>query len=92
MSEHNDEKGALECPGGRHPNTPGQLCCDACWERVPTNLPDWPRWRSRLAAARRSGGYGWFIAERIHDAVKAWLSEYPRVIPPGKPDAEAVGE
>lgn len=74
---------APACPGGPHPNAPGQVCCDACWKRAPTNLPDWPRWRSALRGARSRGGYGWVIAERIHDALRAWLAEHPRVTPPG---------
>ena len=80
---YDDEHGAAAvCPGGRHPNDRGQLCCDECWKRIPTHLPDQPRWRSRLAHARRYARgmsyIGWDEAEKIHEAVRAWLADHPR--------------
>jgi hypothetical protein len=65
------------CPGGKHPNDAGQLCCDTCWDRIPRHLPDQPRWRSRLRYARRRGGWSWGEVEKIHKAMLEWLAANP---------------
>lgn len=63
------------CPGCETRIRDDILCCDPCWNRVPTNLPDQPRWRSRRRTARsRGGSYAWVIVDQIHDAVLTWLA------------------
>jgi hypothetical protein len=67
------------CPGGMHPRD-GQVCCDACWDRAPRNLPDAPRWRSRrrsLQARRRRSCFAWAEIEAIDTALIKWLQEHP---------------
>lgn len=64
------------CPGGLHPRAGKKgLCCDACWKRVPTDLPGHPRWRSAL---RRLAKMRWRTQMLpIEEAVLAWLREHP---------------
>lgn len=54
------------------------ICCDPCWDRVPTNLPGQPRWRSRLRGARQTRD--WPAIDRIIVAVHAWLTAHPREV------------
>ena len=57
-------------------DAPGVISCDDCWKRVPTNLPDMPRWRTRLRNSR--GRNAWGDVERIVIAVRAWLTAHPK--------------
>lgn len=58
----------------------GNVCCDPCWDRIPTRLTvdaasayggGVIAWRSALRRAQRN--YNWPLVEAIFDAVKAWL-------------------
>lgn len=82
---YDDEHGASGvCPGGKHPNDADQICCDGCWNRMPRDLPGYPKWRSRLRAALRQTRRGsssvraWSDAEGIHKAIRRWLADHPR--------------
>lgn len=55
--------------------TDERICCDACWKRVPRDLPKWPYWRSRLQTARRINAWEWI--EGIIVAVRTWLLDHP---------------
>jgi hypothetical protein len=59
----------IRCPGCSR-DRGHNICCDPCWARIPTNLPDFPRWRTNLRNV-----------EAIHDAAQTWLLAHPeRVI------------
>lgn len=56
------------------------ICCDACWARVPTRVDGFSKpWRTALRGARRRPS-SWLAAADFDDivnAVRAWLSEHP---------------
>lgn len=81
------------CPGGKHPLDGNRsrlapsrtLCCDACYKRLPRDLPEWPKFRSRLRSnySQRMGISPDYFAgrrenEAICEAIRTWLSEHPR--------------
>jgi len=78
------------CPGGKHPkDSKGNVCCDWCWDRPPTNLPDQPRWRSRrraLMRRTRKFDYVWNELEQLDAALLAWLRDH-QANPPKGPTA-----
>lgn len=56
-----------------------QVCCDACWDRVPAKLPigqdgSLMTWRRRIPQARITRDWG--RVEELLNAVRAWLSEH----------------
>lgn len=83
---YDDEHGAVGvCPGGRHPLTRlrkrGPECCDDCYARVPRDLPQHQKWRSRLRTLNAQTWPSPAIrneAEAIKAAVLAWLRDHPR--------------
>ena len=65
------------CPGGKHPKDSDNVCCDFCWDRIPTRLPGMARpWRTGLRDARAIRAWGQI--ETILTANKAWLSDHPK--------------
>lgn len=87
---YDDEHGPVAvCPGGQHPLDAGQrnvrsrVCCAACYQRIPRDLPGYPRWRSALREAysvriyspRRREAVE--LRRNIEDAMCAWLAEHP---------------
>lgn len=85
---YDTENGTLGvCPGGLHPRD-GALCCNPCRDRVPRDLPGWPRWRSyrrtAQANARRGFPYAGRMVDAVDDAVVAWLREHRLSAPDGR--------
>lgn len=70
------ERPETTCPGCGEHRRDGDLCCDGCWSRIPTDLPDLPRWRTSLRSARQINN--WTRIEKILTAAGAWLSAHPR--------------
>lgn len=70
------ERPETTCPGCGEHRREGDLCCDGCWSRIPTDLPDLPRWRTSLRSARQINN--WARIEKILTAAGAWLSAHPR--------------
>jgi len=65
------------CPGGKHPKDSRNLCCDACWARIPTRLPNTVKpWRTALRVARSINAGN--SVERILDGARDWLVDHPR--------------
>lgn len=56
------------------------ICCDACWARVPTRVAGFARpWRTALKTARRRPS-SWNAAADFDDivnGVREWLAEHP---------------
>jgi hypothetical protein len=71
-----DESGMKPCPGCGARIADRRLCCDPCWDRVPTNMPGFRRWRSSVRLARQVND--WHTLEGIFNAVRAWLVEHYR--------------
>lgn len=78
------------------------VCCDACWARLPVLLPIGPRgpgaidgkrlsWRRRLVAARQIRDWG--RVEKIAGAIREWLRDHPVPAPaPADPIVAKVVE
>ena len=65
------------CPGGMHDKDPRNVCCDACWARVPTRLSKESRpWRTELRNARAIRS--WRQIELILTGVRDWLTDHPK--------------
>lgn len=81
------------CPGGLHPldasprRSPSRsLCCDACYQRMPRDLPGYPRFRSALretfALSNPRSHYEIRYAAQdkraaIFEAIRTWLAANP---------------
>lgn len=76
---------AAVCPGGRHYNEGRKargLCCDACYDRIPRDLPGHPRWRSerRSAIAKAKRIRLTFVTAQVRvvdEALLDWLRANP---------------
>lgn len=53
----------------------GIVCCDPCWERIPTNVPGAARWRTQRKIARQINSWNSF--EKATEAALAWLNAHP---------------
>jgi hypothetical protein len=74
MTDTTPVTGEERCPGGTHRKATGDLCCDACWERLPAKIDGRPWKRARIAARKRRG---WHEVERINERVRRWLEANP---------------
>jgi len=74
------------CPGGAHPKDGrGDMCCDACWKRIPARLPDvdgsMRPWRARRNRIKRQARWASSVDDRWWEhnnrTIRAWLLEHP---------------
>lgn len=86
---YDTEHGTLGvCIGGKHPldnrgrrSAARGVCCGDCYKRIPRDLPERPRWRSRWRTLNAiTWKYPTHYAElnAIQDAMRAWLADHPR--------------
>lgn len=62
------------CPGGDHTKGPDDLCCDACWDRLPDKIEGEPWKRGRHNARRHRQ---WQSFERYNERLRRWLAGNP---------------
>ena len=78
------------CPGGKHPLDQRRAlrrrpaCCDDCYGRVPRDLPEYPKWRSRL---RTLNAITWKYPEQYAEADSINARQRPQLrrLPPRPP-------
>jgi predicted amidophosphoribosyltransferase len=66
----------LVCPGCGGKKYGNDLCCGACWNRIPRDLPNWPYWRTALKRNRQVRG--WISIEKIIEEARRWLLAHPK--------------